>query len=367
MSPLHNWIKNQILSDNFDFAGFIANELLEPGYDLNQALHPESYQLSFQNTQILLGLEVWTPGMLADLHDFLSKQCCDLSNFILIIIGHPGIAIWWESYKSLYQVSSFQIVEVSDCPLLTDQLQPLAQQTLDNEVWGRHNWYPKTIVNEQNLQYHLLYMAGTLPGSFDSGYAKVYLRLSMSQNKNKTLIDRCWPLPKKQDFLSWLDYATLWKDEAHVKKFAAIYDSETSLPFTANTKAVSMARSQNLYANCFASVVRETVMTMPYGCVSEKTYKSFLYQHLVLPTTYQGVQHLEHLGFVFDHDFFNFDYQFEINFIERIKRLQYEIEKMCARSLLDLFEYKKAHRDMFEHNQRRACEIISLNTDSILK
>ena len=360
MNQIHQWIQRQLQQDNFSFAGFIANELLEANQSLDFAIYAESFADSFSRTQVIIGLEVWTPQMLEQLHRYLSYQCCNITNFTLIVIGHPRIASWWQQHQNLYQTVSYRIIEVRDFPFLANKVQPLARQSIDQEVWGRHVWYPSDTCNIDIIQNPVLYMAGTLPGSFDGQSAKTYLLLTMAKNRPRILVDRCWALPDKQEFASWLDYATHWQDQTHVEDMTKVFDQEALEPYYANAKLTSMQASVDLYPNSFASVVRETVMTLPYGCISEKTFKAYMFQQFVIPTTYCGVSDLENCGFMFDHDFFDFDYQYIADYVARIRQLQKQVAILTQRPISDLELHRQTRRYMYEHNQRRALELTQL-------
>ena len=365
MNQLNQWVQQQTQLPEFDIAGVIGIELHTDASLLDQVFQNHDFSRSFQRPQVILAVEAWTVNMLRYLHRYLRHRPNQISNYYLIVIGHPGIADWWQRFQDLAIDTSFNIVEVLDLPFTLQDLLPYAHQDITNKIWSRDQWYAditdRDDYTDQDIHYYFLYQAGTKSQSFDPGYAKEYLLLQMTAFQPQARVDRCYALSSHDAIVNWVDLATFWQDQQHVDTVSKLYHVANSAQcHTANINTL-MPDSAKCYENSFATVVRETVMTMPYGCVSEKTLRAFRFAQFVIPTTLRGVESLESAGFKFDHDLFDYSYQYQTDFVQRVRQLTQSLTQLINNnSLQDLRRHLHQRRDLYQHNQQQARKLTHL-------
>jgi len=365
---LNQWLKQHPQLTEFDIAGIICGDLHSHDANLNDVFHPECFQNSFYKKQIVISLESWTASMLMLLHDYLRSKSADIENFTVIIIGHPNIAKWWRSYCRLMAWSSFNILEVIDFPFDGKPLVKISYQNWPSGFWNRHRWYDDfksiDLTARDTLKYHFTYMAGTRPDCLDQGYGKQYLALRMIDFEPKANVSLSWPLAKPDNILNWVDRATYWKNQTQTNEVISLYNKAARRGLDSLPQKNIIGSSAKLYKKSFATVVRETVMDQPFGCYTEKTFRAFYFGQFVIPTTHLGVEDLERLGFWFDHELFDFDYQYERDFTRRIEALCTRLKTFVEQSSLDDLQWhQKRYHQQYQHNSDLAFKLTQLQSE----
>jgi|688.fasta_scaffold06729_20 hypothetical protein len=339
---------------------------------LEQAIRFDSYDRSWAFPQIIICLEVLTQQHLEIIHNFLEQRCCKIDDFHLLLIGHAGAAEFWIKYNQLLGRNSFQIIEVIDLPfgadIMLDCANPDAKTNCDNvqQHWRRNQWYDDYKKFQPDFDrvptHHVMYLPGRNNHSIEQGYAKQYLALEISA-LNNSYVDQCYELPDQEQLLYWIERSNNWYTPGNVAELQKQYKilnkkSRRYIP----DDATIFDTSREMYSDSFFTVVRETVMQQPYGCIGEKTMRAFYYGRAVVPTTYQGVKSLKSLGFEFIPEF-DIEHDQQINFFQRsrsmIQSLQTFINDHSSR---DLELLVKKHRDLWRHNSNLAFQIAYLRS-----
>ena len=80
---------------------------------------------------------------------------------------------------------------------------------------------------------------------------------------------------------------------------------------------------------------------------------AFLHHMVVIPVTLHGVKELEHMGFWFPHDIFDYSYQTESRFAYRTKHMINSIKQLIANlSIGDMQQYYNDNIDKFHANAK---------------
>lgn len=362
---LAQWIKQITQLDEFDIAGIVYNQFDGPNYD--EILLGHSFAASFQRPQIILALEVWSIDSLIDLQTYLRQKTCNIENFYITSAWQPRLATWWNNYCSsrVYNQRTFNIVEVFDIPFHDEYLQSLEFPGSVLNFWKRDSWYTDCynidINSTKELNYYFSYMCGTGPGGYDIGYAKHYLALQMLQFEPDAVVSLAWSLIDKHTLKSFVDYSLYWQDQDLVDLIDTQYQKVEKRPTDQIPIDNFVPDSGKFYKNSFATVVRESFLTQPFGAITEKSLRALLAGQFIIPTTHLGVADLEDRHFQFDHNLFDYSYQFESNFIKRINLLCQSLREFIkSYSLQDLDLYRQTHLDMFIHNQNLAVSQTNL-------
>jgi hypothetical protein len=99
MKRVTEWLRANIKLDQFDVAAVLINELHAVSTakeQLEKTFVDHDFCSSFQRSQVILGLEVWTAESLILLRDWLAQKCCQIDRYHVIVSGHPGIKAWWD-------------------------------------------------------------------------------------------------------------------------------------------------------------------------------------------------------------------------------------------------------------------------------
>lgn len=360
---LRDWIRGTTGLIDFDLAAVLIDDLHimdQAQQKLENTFAGHDFLASFDRDQVVLSLEPLTQQHLIELQRWLASRCCRIQSYHVIIIGEPGIAQWWQNYSDLMNLRSFHIVEVIDLPFGSDSLVKSWSKT---HSWFREFWYadiPNNMQLDRDLRHHFLYLPGGSTNSLESGFFKDYLACQML-DLSGGLVDLRYRLTEADCLANWVDSQSGWTDQSAVDEIRRLrqqHGNQHGTPLIYDTDLY--ARTLDLYAHTFATVARESLMTQPWSCLGEKTLRPFMLGHFVIPTTLDAVSRLEDLGFWFDHDWFDFDYQKEQDVIRRTQKLVSSLAHLVRRPLLQCRQHLQDNRTRYEANSLLARQLTKL-------
>jgi hypothetical protein len=285
-------------------------------------------------------------------------------------MGQPGTSSWWNQWQALFKQMSFRVVDCVDIPFSANSLQPYAAFSLDNSAWTRQHWYndfddvsAEHVFQHRclSIQKHFNFFGGSRASSFE-GYAKQYLTLQMSQHREHGIVECLYDLDSEETLVHWTDSASYWKQYRRVEEIKRLYQQfrRPKVDCMPTVTEQMKANSPIQYAS-FAQVVRESYLCQPFDCFSEKTFRAFLHQQLVIPVNYNSVATLTELGFKFPLGLFNYQYSLEPDFFLRIEKLNHSLEQFFNISIEDLRNYFVDNfQGLFLHNSDLAKKYTQL-------
>jgi hypothetical protein len=324
------------------------------------------WEAGFSRKQILISLEVWSTRNLIDFHEWLRKQPTDINSFWLVVIGQPGMAQWWNDYKHLWRIESFHIQEVLDLPFGPKAVQPYARQDL-SPLWGRQCWYQDFSVIlpdfDRQISHHAVYMAGRSACTIDQGHCKDYLAYCMTELAPDIKMDLCYDPVSVTMLADWLDHEHYYRDASIRDRVSALASKLDQYPRSHAPTQDIFSATIPLYQQSFATVVRESLLAQPWGCVGEKTLRAFYFGQYVIPTTYSSGDYLQQLGFQFDDDIINLEYTRLREPLKRLDGLMSELKKFQQRwRTQDLQQHLAHRRDLYLHNSQLAQNLTQLQS-----
>lgn len=313
---------------------------------------------SFSTPQSLVYDDVLLSDTLVDLHHWLRSKSADIENIELIVTHHTGVKNWWQQWCQTNHERSFAIRELflSSSPAVHKRwfarLSPLPQI----------DFFRK----EKKISKYFSYYGGSY-----ATLEREYLLLKMLQFRDIASIEFIGQFGNKKQLLDYVEQITYFKKQNEID-----YIDRTHSKFIINSRLVQgnpinsvkdekisfSGHQWSIDKICFASVVRETINNDRFACLTEKTIRAFLHHCVVVPIGYQAVHDLELLGFWFPHDIFDYSYQDERCFSERVEKLASGLEKMYKCLSIDrLQKYYIDNLDRFHGNSRLVFEIINTN------
>jgi hypothetical protein len=349
-----------------DLVGVIGGELLQVLTDapklnpkdlliehkLDEMFSGWDWSKSFDRAQILVYDEVLPSELLPMLHQWLRRKCADIENIQLILTHHAGAESWWQEWCELNHTQSFKIRELSFLS------RPAATPDLLSLLSGKHGVRKDKSFFIKNKKINKIF--SYYGGSYVSR-EREYLFLKFYKFRHQAIIDFLASIvASKDEILSYVENITYFKNQVEIDNVSAAYDSFMCSKPDAYHDDLSRAKKNEdinfnafqwqIDSQCFASVVRETINSDRYSCVTEKTIRAFLHHCVVIPLGYRSVEELEKKGFWFPHDIIDFSYQFESIFAYRINQLTNILDVLVKHPASELQEYYAQNIDRFEHN-----------------
>jgi hypothetical protein len=219
----------------------------------------------------------------------------------------------------------------------------------------KRDWF----ANSKKIEQVFSYYGGT--------YAtpeRQYLVLTLLELSEVGSIDYLGKFETKDTVTAYSENINYYLDQAEIDQINELFDRHVSPSGTLvqqNMPGPGIKNEPIGYqgiqwytdSTCFASVVRETVVDDRYSCVTEKTLRAFLHHMVVIPVTFQGVKELEHMGFWFPHDIFDYSYQTESRFAYRTKHMINSIKQLIANlSIGNMQQYYNDNIDKFHANAK---------------
>jgi hypothetical protein len=350
MSDLVGTITHALV-DAVTHAPALEPKLLYIEAALDQQFGTYDWTKSFRAPQILVYEEILTSEMLIAIHLWLRRKCADISNIILVTTSHLGVAAWWSKYCSVMGYRSFSIREKFYTH--SDHWRPIWIDTM--AVLPSREWFIKSKKIERVFSYY---------GGTYATLDRQYLVLKLLELSAVGEIDYIGEFTTKDTVLAYSENINYYLDQTDIDQVDRSFDQHVSPAgklVQQNAPASGLKNERIRYqgvqwqtdSKCFASVVRETVVDDVYSCVTEKTLRAFLHHMVVIPVTFQGVKELEHMGFWFPHDIFDYSYQTESRFAHRTKHLITSIKQLIANlSIGDMQQYYTDNIDKFHANAK---------------
>jgi hypothetical protein len=370
-SIISNAIGNDI---NFDMVGMIGNQLIDV-IARAPILHPKDLYVadkleemfgsydwlkSFERIQIIIYEELLTSEILVLLHKWLRTKCANIENIILITVQHTGIQSWWHEWCRIHHERSFDIKEMFflDSPVKNVSMSAFMENTT------LFNKSKKFYLTHRHNKWLFSYWGGTY--YTDERY---YLLLTLSEFLEQAQIDFLGDFGDKNSILAYLENITYYKNQAEINKIADSHDFIKNNQFLVSMRPKSQAQKDELInfrglqwqidRQCFASVIRETINSDRYACVTEKTLRVFLHHCVALPIGYRAVQGLEKYGFWFPHDLIDYSYQYIDIFYDRVNGLKLQLQKLAKKPPSDLQDYYINNINNFLYNSKLVANLAT--------
>lgn len=369
MTPaLHDWIHKVTGLDDFDLAAVLVNDLHVPAtaqQDLANTFASHDFAASFGRAQVIVSLEIWSRENLIYFQEWLAGRCCNIQNYHIIVIGQPGMADWWQRYTDIMYLRTFAICEVLDLPFSGNALRQSWPQ-LQPYHWCRERWYADIDLVpdlDRTLRWHCVYLPGSSSQSVEHGFYKDYLACLMMDLPG-TLVDLRFSLKDADTLANWLDAKLGWIDQASVdgiRELRRRRGDEHDSPVIYDSQLYH--RTLNLYRHSFATVARESIMTQPWSCIGEKTLRPFMLGQFVIPTSIDSVTRLEDLGFWFDRDWFDFNYERHRDVLHRTRALMTSLHDMVSKDIAECQQHLQDHRAKYQANSELARQLTRLYSE----
>jgi hypothetical protein len=373
-----------VVDSEYDYIGTIRDELLkivsvcsvigpkdvEVERELERLFENYDWSKSFYSTQVLVYDEAILSEFLPIIHNWLRRKCCDIENIVLISITHPGIADWWKSWCSVNHQKSFQIKEANfwDSPT------------------HRGTWISENF-KEPSLDFFKENKKITKLFSFYGGtYSKIpqeFLTLKLMRFCDVSVVDYLGTFNSKDKLLGYAESMYYYKNQFEIDQLSESYDKYVSNNF----KLLNHSTNPNNYTNsplkckidfngtkwnidrqCFATVVRETMIDDVFSCLSEKTMQAFLHHNVVIPVAFDSVSHIEKLGFWLPHELIDYSYQKNTIFVDRIDQMILMLDRLVSKySMSDLNDFYIANLNKFQYNSKLMFDYIFNSNERLIK
>ena len=363
-----------MLLDQFDQVGVIKAELLEvltnaPKHQpkdvwvekrLDDMFGSYDWSRSFSRRQILVYDEVLPSEVLEILHKWLRRKCADIENILLVVTHHTGASDWWRDWCKTNNEKSFQLTETFFLtrPTATPSFKSFLSEK--NTTKKDIDWY----ASQKNISKLLSYYGGTY-----SSLEREYLFLKLQCFDHLLAhVDFLGNLSPKQDILSYVENITYYKDQMEIDYISSAYDRLVNSGWLLRTPNVLEFANEDIdFAGlqwqtdrqCFVSVVRETINSDKFACVTEKTLRAFLHHCVVIPTGFNAVNGLEKLGFWFPHDFIDYSYQSTRLFADRVHGMMAVLDTLAQKSFDVLQQYYLDNIKKFQYNSELVYDLAS--------
>jgi hypothetical protein len=367
------------LTQPYDIAGSISFQILDaitqsPAHlpkdpyiesALDQIFGNYDWSKSFTRLQVIVYDEVIPSEILPVLHKWLRRKTANISNIMLLITHHRGITRWWRQYCNTWHVESFRIQEIF----------------FTNTNTEGNRWFKDMpdipsmdfFKTHKNIKHLFSYYGGSY-----SNLEREYLLLKMLELSDNSIIDFIGVVDNKQQIINYAEHITYYKNQIEIDALSDRYnryiDSDGKLKninsISTNSKPTHIPKlfsfsgfQWEVDSTCFCCVVRETINSDVYSCLTEKTLRAFLNHQTVIPLGYAAVKDLEEAGFWFPHDIIDYSYQFETKFSNRVNGMLNSIQTLLTLySMQDLQEYFNLNLHNYYHNATVVYQINSNRT-----
>ena len=291
---------------------------------------------SFRNKIVIAFQETLFPEVLLELHNWLSEQCCNIENIIVVVTQTLGVADWYKKYLELFGFVGFKLIDV---PWFTNMF---AERI--NSIQPYNDMH-----SNKRLEYYFSFYGGT-HGTVERDFLTAQL-----SDLNIGYVDYMSGFHSSdQAFEGYLEHQTRFVDRFTVDKLinarqSAKFEQSEQKEFNEDFSNKGFQYQIDKVSACH--VIRETMNYGPYPMVSEKTLRSFLHQQIPIPLGPNTVEYLSKLGFCMDYNIINYDYQYTINFYDRIVKICHELTMLKnTHSLDDLNNYLHDNKEMIKYN-----------------
>lgn len=348
------------ISDHAVFVGWIRQELLLAAASVPEdQFHPHviwprletlfagvDWTMSFHKRLLVVYDEVVIPQVVISLHEWLRSKCANLDHIHVIFTDQP-IQLWWQAYCRVFHERSFHAEYV---PHVTMPLRYPMAQTIQVKA-------------HEMINRHFSYYAGTWHDR-----SRNYLLLEMLEYMPHAAIDNMGLILPRQRIVDYVEQISYFGAQSDVERIGAIYDQHVIDQNCPGNVVGQQSKNEPLCyqglqwqidSQCFACVTRETRDDLPYPDVTEKTMRAFLHQCMVIPISYQAVDHLESLGFQFAHHLFDYSYQHQPDFFHRVKGLKNSLNQFIQTvSQPQLGPVWFQNQQIWQHNAENVLRIM---------
>jgi hypothetical protein len=346
------------IKHKYELVGVIGTQLLEilaiaPAMEpkdlyveqvLDQMFRDYNWAKSFDQCLVILYDEVMPSELVIILHQWLRRKCANIENIILVQTHHLGSSSWWQQYCDTMRVKSFKIHEC----FFTHSPDYWPQWFANIPELPSSSWF----ADHKNIQQLFSFYGGSY-----SSLERQYLILRLLTIGNHGAIDYLGKFDSQQAIIDWTEFATYYCNQDEINSISSVYydhvDSNKMLknkncisptPSIKNERLTYSGFQWSMDSRSFASIIRETLNSDVYSCLTEKTLRGFLHHTAVVPLGFQAVDHLEKWGFWFPHDIIDYKFQNEPVFSKRISMMLSSMNKV-----IDNYSYQDLQK-IYEHN-----------------
>lgn len=314
---------------------------------------------SFTKTTFLIYNEYLNFDCFTILSNYLRNRACNIANIHILSANTVGASEFSKQHAEMFGITPINIIEI---PYYFDFYWEIEKgindyvlpNSRDLKLYfslygGGYEVHPpqRTLLCVNFLQYaqhgHIEFMGGN--AQVWNGYSQ------------ELPVGGC---STKQDLLNYVERLTGFCDQPTVLNFEKLYDQYVD----PNTFKINLKHclpdhpvkfndpKWSIDQHCFASIVRETLLTDPWGCVTEKLMRCFIFGLFPIPVAGSTlIDTMTNFGFKFDTTLFDYSYLQEKDFFKRLQKLNVSMDKFISTySLNDLNNYYIKNKSLFEHN-----------------
>lgn len=301
---------------------------------------------SFDQGFVVYYRELITEEILLLLHDFFRNTCCNIENIVLITVQGVGVKRFYQQYCDLHKTRGFNIIET---PWM---------YWIHKYILSETEQY-KQLPKRQEIKSLFTYYGGTY--ELDPP-ERTIMSVFASQYSTIAHVDTMFAPAEWQQVENYLEYLTYFSDVESINNYRTLYDSavvnkEFSIKKLINTGSVPDERfirqgpQWTADSNSFFSLIRETVCTQNFYCLTEKTMRCFFHGVALIPTHGEHIiSDLEELGFIINRSFIDYSYLNEENLIFRLQKLKEQLDKLKQTSFDDWYSIWIDNYKMFNYN-----------------
>ena len=396
LQDFQNYIANNTQPENGpEFVGYFCAVEPHCGADFNNLLKLDNARLeihraldrlfatvdwsrSFDHPLAIIYDEVLKPEAVIEWHWWLRTKCADIKNIYLFLTHSIGTQAWWTEWCHAQRQQSFTIVDHLPSP-------KWVKRYIANNPHLPSNTNTQQVSDKINAtNFYFSYFGGSskpiqasATGTADPFVDRLYLTLEMLDFDQHALIDFAG-LPGDFDRVEqYVEYITYFKDQSAVDRIRNQYhkfftnnqlkarfqelgfESDTSLELTFKLSGFEYQVNHQ----CFASVIRETLLDGCINTFTEKTCRPFFNYCMAIPTGYCAVEQLQQRGFWFPTDLIDYSYQYERDFYQRIQLLKHSLSQLTKHPIGTLKQYALEHVDDLYQNH---CAVVGMkHLDSV--
>jgi len=315
-------------------------------YDLSDVDLKESYDTRIA---IIYDEAITTDNMIY-FHNWLMWQSADIRNVVMVFTHTVNLEKWYREYCAVMQYVPMKII---DAPQLAYWYDDLGQHTYTGSIqYAQDNYgqyFGGTKTNVSNDVKALMIQ--------DSKYIDAEYAAGLDADHDK--------------LLNHLEVSTNWVDQELCDKIVYQYNiTQYNQSKTNRQRSEVINRVQELAQSVTDNhtvspllIVRETLDKEPFLIETEKTTLPFAKMQIPLFMGYNAVSVLEDRGFIFLHDIVDYSYSTEPHWINRIKKMLAEVDRIANKyTVAELIAKMQDYLDILEQN--RQCVLTENLTES---
>jgi hypothetical protein len=322
---------------------------------------------SFSTKLVILTNEDVSSESIIELHYWLRTKCANIKNIFLITSQNLGTKQWWKNWCDAMHEISFNVIDFA----YDTKVENFLIQT--NNI----NWLYKL----EQIKTHASKWFSFYGGTYQKN-ERDYLCLMLAADfYNDAVIDYNGIFLDKDNLLSYTENISRYQDQDSINKLDRAYDcyvNDRSLiknfselvqekKYVINETIDFSGLQWYLDRCCIFSIARETTMSDIYTGLSEKTLRSFLHWKMLIPVGYNSVNLLKGLGFWFPEDIFDYSYQFEKDWHQRVLKIKNSLHKIMREYCIrDMVQYIEDNKQNFLNNEELALKLYTTDRQCYL-